>query len=88
MTGNALQQALRVQIARSAGCCHSNHDAMQMVLKQRGAHDIVHAAISRIVRRSSLRQALLGGLTAGAMKGFTYLSAKVRKRWKGSTDAV
>ncbi|KAK9902774.1 hypothetical protein WJX75_005730 [Coccomyxa subellipsoidea] len=64
------------------------HPHTQMVFKQRGAHDIVHAAISRIVRRSSLRQALLGGLTAGATKGFTYLSAKVRKCWKGSTDAV
>ena len=79
---------MRVEIARSAGCRHSNSDAMHMILKQRGAHDIVHTAISRIVRRSSLRQALLGGVTAGAIKGFAYLAAKARKRWKGSKQYI
>ncbi len=54
---------------------------MQRLLQQRGTHDMVHNAVSSIVRKSSLRQALLGGITAGAARGFQYLLAKGRKRW-------
>ncbi|BDA51403.1 phosphatidate cytidylyltransferase, mitochondrial [Coccomyxa sp. Obi] len=73
-----LPQALRIQIAQSAPC---SSDSTQSLLQQRGTHEIVHNAVSSIVRKSSLRQALLGGITAGAARGFKYLLAKGGKRW-------
>ena len=71
-------QALRAQLGP---CSMNSSDSLQRLLQHRGTHAMVHNAVSSIVRKSSLRQALLGGFTAGAARGFKYLLAKGKKRW-------
>lgn len=56
--------------------------------QEKSAGELVRGAVSCIVRRSSIRQAALGLLTAGGFRSAAYLLAKARKRWGSGTQPL